>query len=102
MFFALPASLNEKSVMTPANPTARGTAPRLSLPLWTERYAAPPAPMTGAEMRARGWDAVDVVLVSGDAYIDHPSFAATLPTRAVAYVLGAGETPPAPHGQTKP
>lgn len=26
-------------------------------------------------MRARGWDAVDVVFVTGDAYIDHPSFA---------------------------
>ena len=31
--------------------------------------------MTRAEMEARGWDAVDVVLVSGDAYVDHPSFA---------------------------
>ena len=26
-------------------------------------------------MAARGWDSVDVVLVSGDAYVDHPSFA---------------------------
>jgi uncharacterized radical SAM protein YgiQ len=34
--------------------------------------------MTPAEVRARGWDAVDVVLVSGDAYVDHPSFAAAL------------------------
>ena len=25
-------------------------------------------------MRARGWDYVDVVIVSGDAYVDHPSF----------------------------
>jgi uncharacterized radical SAM protein YgiQ len=31
--------------------------------------------MTRAEMEARGWDAVDVVFVSGDAYVDHPSFA---------------------------
>jgi uncharacterized radical SAM protein YgiQ len=31
--------------------------------------------MTGAEMKARGWDAVDVVFVTGDAYVDHPSFA---------------------------
>jgi uncharacterized radical SAM protein YgiQ len=29
-------------------------------------------------MDARGWDAVDVVFVSGDAYVDHPSFAAAL------------------------
>src|SRR5262245_41360160 len=35
-------------------------------------------PMTAEEMRQRGWDAVDVVFVSGDAYIDHPSFAAAI------------------------
>ncbi len=54
-------------------PTAGAT--RLSLPLWTERYAAPPLPITRAEMAARGWDEVDVVFVTGDAYVDHPSFA---------------------------
>ncbi len=32
-------------------------------------------PMTRAEMDARGWDAVDVVFVTGDAYVDHYSFA---------------------------
>jgi uncharacterized radical SAM protein YgiQ len=48
---------------------------RLSLPLWNETYAAPPLPMTRAEMAARGWDCVDIVFVTGDAYIDHPSFA---------------------------
>ena len=35
-------------------------------------------PTTRAEMQARGWDEVDVVFVSGDAYVDHPSFAAAL------------------------
>src|SRR2546421_12032217 len=50
-------------------------AQRLSLPLWTETFAAPLAPMTRAEMLARGWDGVDVVFVTGDAYVDHPSFA---------------------------
>ena len=35
-------------------------------------------PMTAAELEARGWDAVDVVFVTGDAYIDHPSFAMAL------------------------
>jgi uncharacterized radical SAM protein YgiQ len=59
------------------------TATRLSLPLWQEQYAAPPAPMTGAEMAARGWDAVDVVFVTGDAYVDHPSFASALLTRVL-------------------
>ena len=32
-------------------------------------------PMTMAEARERGWDELDVVFVTGDAYIDHPSFA---------------------------
>jgi uncharacterized radical SAM protein YgiQ len=39
--------------------------------------------MTRAEMDARGWDAVDVVFVSGDAYIDHYSFAAAILGRAL-------------------
>lgn len=34
-----------------------------------------PLPMTVEEMRERGWDEADVVFVTGDAYIDHPSFA---------------------------
>src|SRR6266478_3926944 len=54
---------------------AKATAPRLSLPLWNETYAAAPLPVSRAEMAARGWDSVDVVFVTGDAYIDHPSFA---------------------------
>ncbi len=48
---------------------------RLALPLWNERYASPPLPMSRAEMAERGWDEVDVVFVTGDAYVDHPSFA---------------------------
>jgi len=35
---------------------------------------APFLPMSRAEMQALGWDACDVVLVTGDAYVDHPSF----------------------------
>jgi uncharacterized radical SAM protein YgiQ len=57
---------------TPARPT------RISLPQWHDRYAAPFAPTTAAEVAARGWDAVDVVFVTGDAYVDHPSFAAAI------------------------
>jgi uncharacterized radical SAM protein YgiQ len=47
----------------------------MSLALSPIRGPASPLPMSRAEMLARGWDAVDVVLVSGDAYVDHPSFA---------------------------
>jgi uncharacterized radical SAM protein YgiQ len=39
---------------------------------------APPLPMTRAELEARGWDSVDIVFASGDAYVDHPSFAMAL------------------------
>lgn len=38
------------------------------------RKAAPFLPMSRAEMTALGWDACDIVLVTGDAYVDHPSF----------------------------
>ena len=35
---------------------------------------APFLPTTRAEMDALGWDACDIVIVTGDAYVDHPSF----------------------------
>ena len=35
----------------------------------------PHLPASRAEMEARGWDEVDVVFVTGDAYVDHPAFA---------------------------
>src|SRR5471032_1558122 len=39
---------------------------------------APFLPMSRAEMDALGWDACDVILITGDAYIDHPSFGMAL------------------------
>ena len=42
---------------------------------WAHRFGvAPFLPMSRAEMDALGWDSCDVVLVTGDAYVDHPSF----------------------------
>lgn len=35
-------------------------------------------PITRKEMEYLGWDYVDVILISGDAYVDHPSFAAAV------------------------
>ncbi|MFT4543446.1 MAG: radical SAM superfamily enzyme YgiQ (UPF0313 family), partial [Planctomycetota bacterium] len=35
-------------------------------------------PMTPSEMDALGWEQPDIVFVSGDAYVDHPSFANAL------------------------
>ena len=37
--------------------------------------ALPFLPTSAEEMRERGWDRADVVFVTGDAYVDHPSFA---------------------------
>ena len=46
---------------------------------WAHRFGvAPQLPMTRAEMDALGWDSCDVILVTGDAYIDHPSFGMAL------------------------
>ena len=42
---------------------------------WAARFGtAPLLPMSRAEMADLGWDSCDVVLVTGDAYVDHPSF----------------------------
>jgi len=40
--------------------------------------ASAPLPMSQAEALARGWDEIDIVFVTGDAYVDHPSFAMAL------------------------
>jgi len=48
-------------------------------PHWAQRFGvAPFLPMSRAEMETLGWDSCDVVLVTGDAYIDHPSFGMAL------------------------
>jgi uncharacterized radical SAM protein YgiQ len=42
---------------------------------WASRFGtAPFLPMTRAEMDTLGWDSCDVIIVTGDAYVDHPSF----------------------------
>ncbi len=46
---------------------------------WAKRFGvAPFLPMSRAEMDALGWDSCDIILVTGDAYIDHPSFGMAL------------------------
>ena len=40
-------------------------------------------PVTKKEVEERGWDAVDFVYVSGDAYVDHPSFGAAIICRVL-------------------
>ena len=51
-------------------------APLSSYPkYWAECYGiAPFLPTTRAEMDTLGWDSCDIIIVTGDAYVDHPSF----------------------------
>jgi len=50
-----------------------------SVPKRSSRAAtAPFLPMTRAEMDVLGWDSCDIILITGDAYIDHPSFGMAL------------------------
>ena len=40
-------------------------------------------PITRKEMTARGWDEADIVLVTGDSYVDHPSFGTAIVSRVL-------------------
>lgn len=63
--------------MTKSPLQAKAFAPDLfSYPkYWAECYGtASYLPMTRAEMDELGWDSCDIIIVTGDAYVDHPSF----------------------------
>ncbi len=46
---------------------------------WASRFGvAPVLPMSREEMEDLGWDSCDVIIVTGDAYVDHPSFGMAL------------------------
>ena len=48
-------------------------------PYWAKRFGiAPVLPMSQQEMDELGWDSCDIILVTGDAYVDHPSFGMAL------------------------
>lgn len=48
-----------------------------------QQYLKSFVPLTRAEMQARGWDNIDILLVSGEAYVDHPSFGTPLIARVL-------------------
>src|SRR4051812_46614050 len=58
-----------------ARPAEANVAPTLLPVLPAVPPSLPHLPASRAEMEARRWDAVDVVFVTGDAYVDHPAFA---------------------------
>jgi uncharacterized radical SAM protein YgiQ len=45
------------------------------------RYEHPFLPTTPAEVEARGWRELDIIIISGDAYVDHPAFGPPLIAR---------------------
>jgi uncharacterized radical SAM protein YgiQ len=63
-----------------AGPRIRAMQAAPALPSWhlpapaKPRKPAPYLPASRAEMAALGWDQCDVIIVTGDAYVDHPSF----------------------------
>ncbi len=67
--------------LTPPAVPAPSAPPKAARPLtgykpfWAKRFGpAPFLPMSRAEMEQLGWDSCDVIIVTGDAYVDHPSF----------------------------
>ncbi|MBL3589128.1 MAG: YgiQ family radical SAM protein [gamma proteobacterium endosymbiont of Lamellibrachia anaximandri] len=48
-------------------------------PYWAKRFGISPVlPMSREEMDDLGWDSCDIIIVTGDAYVDHPSFGMAL------------------------
>ena len=70
----VPASARLRSKA--AAPVAKGPPAITSYrPFWAKRLGtAPFLPVSRAEMDRLGWDSCDVIIVTGDAYVDHPSF----------------------------
>ncbi len=60
----------------PSTPASAGVKDIFSYrKYWAARFGtAPFLPMSRAEMEALGWDECDIIIVTGDAYVDHPSF----------------------------
>jgi uncharacterized radical SAM protein YgiQ len=66
----------ERPAAKPAAPAAaKPKALTAWRPYWAKRFGpAPFLPMSREEMAQLGWDSCDVIIVTGDAYVDHPSF----------------------------
>ena len=72
----MPASCAAPTSVSNLAPTMLPALPVVSQP-------RPHLPASRTEMQARGWDSVDVVFVTGDAYVDHPAFAAGILSRVL-------------------
>ena len=91
---AAPAAASAASVAVPGSSASAASAASAAAPsgltaspkplfsyrkYWASRFGtAPFLPMSREEMDKLGWDSCDIILVTGDAYIDHPSFGMAL------------------------
>jgi uncharacterized radical SAM protein YgiQ len=72
---ANPASHAFPASVVPAGLSSPPKALTSYRPYWAKRLGvAPFLPTCRAEMDQLGWDACDIIIVTGDAYVDHPSF----------------------------
>ncbi|MEK8045152.1 YgiQ family radical SAM protein [Ideonella margarita] len=71
---AEPATVS--NTLAPSRPAAaKPKALSAYRPFWAKRFGtAPFLPMSREEMTQLGWDSCDIIIVTGDAYVDHPSF----------------------------
>jgi len=56
----------------------RGTTPEQRASDERKRALCAFLPTSREELEARGWDAIDVLIINGDAYVDHPAFGGAL------------------------
>jgi uncharacterized radical SAM protein YgiQ len=66
-----------------ATPPVSNMAPTMLPVLPVVMPELPHLPTSRAEMKRRGWDEVDVLFVTGDAYVDHPAFAMGILSRVL-------------------
>ena len=71
----------KKSKNAKASKPVKAAKPAKAVPATPRKTEADFLPMTREAMAARGWDELDFVYVSGDAYVDHPSFGHAIITR---------------------
>lgn len=60
-----------------------GIFPLSLQPMYQEPKITDWLPITRKEMLQRGWDELDVIIITGDAYVDHPSFGAAVIGRLI-------------------
>ena len=67
---------NKTKISSPAKPYDHSPRKLYSYPkYWAECFGtAPFLPMSKSEMDELGWDSCDIIIVTADAYVDHPSF----------------------------